>query len=93
MRLFRLSGLAEKAMQVDKKQFGDELRKLILKKGYNSIYDFHKQSAHKHISYSSLKDTISGRVIASVPNLVLIAEALDMKPKDFFAVFSFKRIG
>ncbi|MCB0279535.1 MAG: hypothetical protein KDD94_08545 [Calditrichaeota bacterium] len=78
---------------IDKKQLGRELKDLIFAKGYTSIYDFHKKSAQDLISYTTLKQTISGRAGISLANLLNIAEALDMKPLEFFAAFSFKRIG
>ncbi|MCB0278022.1 MAG: hypothetical protein KDD94_00865 [Calditrichaeota bacterium] len=76
---------------IDKKQFGKELKDLIFSKGYTSIYDFHMRAAQDFISYSSLKDTMAGRVGATLANLLNIAEALEMEPIEFFKNFSFKR--
>ncbi|MCB0278328.1 MAG: hypothetical protein KDD94_02420 [Calditrichaeota bacterium] len=78
--------------QVDRQQFGKELRDLIFEKGYTSLYDFHQKSAQDHISYTALKQTVRGKVEASFSNLLNIAEALKMKPEDFFKQFSFKRL-
>ena len=70
--------------------FGEELKKLILSKGYKSLYDFHNQSAQTHISYTSLKDTVAGRIESSFSNLVNIANALEMTQGEFFNYFSYK---
>ncbi|MCB0279960.1 MAG: hypothetical protein KDD94_10675 [Calditrichaeota bacterium] len=83
---------ARSGIQIDKKQFGKELRDLIFSKGYTSIYDFHKKSVNHQISYSSLKKTISGNFEMSISNLLNIADALDMSPKEFMGSFSFKRV-
>ena len=77
---------------IDRKQMGKELKDLIFSKGYTSIYDFHLRCAQDRISYSALKDTIAGRREASVSALMNIADALEMKPLEFFAAFSFKRL-
>ena len=63
---------------------GEHIEKLILSKGYISIYDFWVQAIGEEISRSTLGYIIKARVDVKASTLKKIADALEIEPKDLF---------
>lgn len=65
-------------------QLGEHIEKLILSKGYISIYDFWIQAIGDDISRSTLGYIIKAKVDVRASTLKKIADALEIEPKDLF---------
>jgi transcriptional regulator with XRE-family HTH domain len=61
---------------------GQHLERLILSKGYDSVYDFWVQEIGEDISRSTLSYIVNAKVDAKATTLKKIADALGVKPKE-----------
>lgn len=70
------------------KALGEHIKQLILKKGFNSPYDFWVQSLGEDVSRATLNYVLNGVVDAKAGTLKKIADALGIPARE---IFNFKQ--
>ena len=67
--------------------FGKRLEKLILSRGYNSVYDFWKQEGRKYMSRASLNYMVAGKVDPKLSTVRMVLNSLSFSAAESNSLF------